>query len=137
MCLILIMIMLSTGPEGSPKQTCGIPIRNWLNVFFSAFGFRSFLQIIKLYIINHCYRYQFQFDMARLIIIDGFLIGWLVYGNHIFYSPANNCNMFKGTEFLYQFMSCILFVGYLLMAIYSVLVVMIPFMICYALRYNR
>ena len=81
MILGLIMLMLQTGPAGSTSQTCGIPIRQWLNVFFGVFGIRSFLQLVKLYFTRHFYRFEILFDIARIIIVDGFLIGWLVYGN--------------------------------------------------------
>jgi len=46
---------------------------------------------MKIYVINNFYNYRFAYDILRLVIIDSFMIGWLIYGNVIYYSKENNC----------------------------------------------
>lgn len=92
----LIMLMMSTGLQGK-HTTCGIPIRFWLNVFFGVFGVRSASNLVKIWVIKHFYNSVVVFDVLKLLLIDGFLIGWLVYGNQIYYSRSNNCAANPGT----------------------------------------
>jgi hypothetical protein len=126
----LIMLMMSTGMKGGSTQ-CGIPIRMWLNVFFGVFGVRSASNLLKIWVIRHFYESVVVFDVLKLLFIDGFLIGWLVYGNQIYYSRQNNCNANPSTQFLDEFMSCILFIGYLLMAMYGLILVTLPCLFIY------
>jgi len=80
---------------------------------------------------KHFYNSVVVFDVLKLLIVDGFLIGWLVYGNQIYYSRNNNCNANPGTQFLDEFMSCILFIGYLLMAMYGLILITLPCLYIY------
>jgi hypothetical protein len=36
----------------------------------------------------------------RLLIIDGAIIGWLIYGNELYYSKQNNCAQNEKTALL-------------------------------------
>jgi len=103
----------------------------WLNVFFGAFGVRSASNLMKIWVMKHFYNSVVVFDVLKLLIVDGFLIGWLVYGNQIYYSRNNNCNANPGTQFLDEFMSCILFIGYLLMAMYGLILITLPCLYIY------
>ena len=67
------------------------------------------------------------FDISSAVVTDGAIIGWLVYGNQLFYSPKNNCAANPETAFMNEFMSCIIFVGYLLMAVYFIVIMSLPF----------
>lgn len=69
--------------------------------------------------------------MGRLIVIDGALIGWLIYGNMLFYSPRNNCAHNPHTEFANDFMSCILLLGYMMMFMYGLLLITVPCLYIY------
>ena len=109
----------------------------WLNVFFGVFGLRSASNLIKIYVIKYYYNSILTFDVLKLLFIDGFLIGWLVYGNSIYYSKHNNCNKNTGTQFLDEFMSCILFIGYLLMAMYGLILLTLPCLYMYIRIHNN
>ena len=126
----LIMLMMSTGMQGK-SQSCGIPIRMWLNVFFGVFAVRSASNLLKIWVMKHYYNSVVVFDVLKLLFIDGFLIAWLVYGNQIYYSRSNNCHSNPGTQFLDEFMSCILFIGYLLMAMYGLILITLPCLFIY------
>ena len=82
--LIFILVILQTSqkktPDGEPI-TCGIPVLMWLQVFFGAFGLRSLANLLKIYIIRNHSERVLAYDMAKLILIDGLLIVWLIYGN--------------------------------------------------------
>lgn len=104
---------------------------HWLNVFFCIFGLRSFTQLAKIYVIRNFYSSVLYFDLMKLLLIDGFMIAWLAYGNHLYYSPKNNCEANPHTQYLAEFMSCILFIGYLMMAMYLVILVTLPCLYLY------
>ena len=65
----------------STEATCGIPVLMWLEVFFALFGLRSFFQLMKIFVIRNFFQYQHAYEIVRLVIIDGLLILWLIYGN--------------------------------------------------------
>lgn len=85
-----ILLLLQMNAGASRKQ-CGIPIYQWLDVFFALFGLRSFYQLLKIYIIRNYYHRVFCFDLMKLVFIDGALVAWLIYGNSLYYSPLNDC----------------------------------------------
>lgn len=98
----------------------------WLNVFFGLFAFRSAAQLFKIWVIKYFYNHVLMFDIAKLVIIDSCMIGWLVYGNIIYYSKQNDCERVQGTMFLAEFMSCILFIGYLMIGMYGLILLTLP-----------
>ena len=79
---------------------CGIPIKKWLYGFCLIYSIKSI--------------YQFWFESSRkravfrVAILDGFLVGWLLYGNVIFYSENNTCMENKTTQYLYILMLCLI-----------------------------
>lgn len=81
------------------KQTCGIPVAWWLEIFFSIIVVRSLYQLMKIYVIKYFYSWTLCYDVSKIVMIDGFMIGWLIYGNIIYYSPENNCALISDTHF--------------------------------------
>lgn len=69
--------------------------------------------------------------MGKLVLIDGFMVEWLFYGNRLYYSVANNCEEVPSMMFANQFMGCILFIGYMMMAMYFIILVTLPFLYIY------
>ena len=67
----------------------------------------------------------------KLVLIDGFLIGWLIYGNFLYYSPKNNCAAIPDTQFAAEFMSCILMLGYMMMFMYGLILLTLPCLYIY------
>jgi hypothetical protein len=113
------------------KRDCGIPIVQWLDIFFMLFGLRSLYQLMKIWVIRHFYSRIFCFDIAKLVFVDGFMVAWLVYGNYLYYSPKNNCAYIPDTQFMAQFMSCIIILGYMMMFMYLMILVSLPCLYIY------
>ena len=142
MFLIFIVVLLEFSinvgfPEkNSPPLQCGIPILMWHEVLFSLFGVRSLANLLKIYIIRNFYSRRNYYNVMRFVIIDGTIIAWLVYGNMIYYSKKNNCDDNERTQFLDQFMGCIIVLGYIMMAFYLLILCTIPCLFL-LLRYNQ
>lgn len=79
------------------KTTCGIPVLSWLEVFFLIFGVRSLSQLLRIYVIRNFYSFRAKYEIGRLVVIDGAIIGWLIYGNALYYSKKNNCEKYEAT----------------------------------------
>ena len=69
--------------------------------------------------------------MIRLVLVDGLLVVWLIYGNKLYYSKANDCASNKRTQFLSELMGCILYVGYLMIFIYFLILCTVPCLFMY------
>jgi len=59
------------------------------------------------------------------------MIGWLIYGNVIYYSKENNCGTNGRTAIDDEIMLVILYIGYLMMAFYLVIMCTIPCLYLY------
>lgn len=103
----------------------------WLEVFFALFALRSFFQLLKICVIKYCYRQRTPFEIIRLVLVDGLLVIWLIYGNKLYYSKENNCAENKRTQFLSELMGCILYVGYLMIFIYFLILCTVPCLFMY------
>jgi hypothetical protein len=103
-------------------------VRLWLQTFFLVFALRSLIQLLKIVFVKCCIQSRIAFDFLRLALVDALLMGWLVYGNKLFYSEANDC-LAKGgeAEFLAIIMQVILILGYFSMAVYVGIMVSIPY----------
>jgi hypothetical protein len=65
-------------------------------------------------------------ELFKLVVVDGIIIVWLVYGNRIFYSKANDCGEKEGTRFLTDLMQTFLIIGYIMMGFYSLILCTLP-----------
>ena len=72
-----------------------------------------------------------RYEILKLVAVDGCLLGWLIYGNMIYFSDKNNCKLFEATQGLNEMMLVILIVGYIMMGTYLFILCMIPFVIYY------
>lgn len=57
---------------------------------------------------------------------DILLILWLIYGNMLFYSDRNDCDKREGTKFEFYLMFVFLLFGYFIMAMYALILLMVP-----------
>ena len=87
---------------------CGIPILNWEIVFFIILGLKSVGNLIRILLIRNFSRFNTVYSIVSYIIIDGFYIGWLIYGNILFYSSKNDCNLIESTKSLYVILQYLL-----------------------------
>jgi hypothetical protein len=90
---VLLRIDLSTN--------CGIPIKKWLYGYAAIYAIKA---IYQFWIENSRKR-----AMLRVVLLDGILVGWLLYGNVLFYSEKNTCSQSNSTLYLYVLM-CVLVV---------------------------
>jgi hypothetical protein len=105
---------------------CGIPVYTWLEVFFIAFAVKSVANVMKIVVIKSFRRKAFHYEIFKLVFIDGFMLGWLVYGNSIYFSKANDCDQIRDTRDLSELMGIMLFVGYLMMGMYILIMFSFP-----------
>jgi hypothetical protein len=104
---------------------CGIPIRSWILTFLKMFTARSFFQLLKIFFVKNSESLRGTFDIFRLTFIDGIIIGWLMYGNNLNFSDANDCD--SKAPILYLAMISILAIGYITMIIYTIALCSIPY----------
>ena len=70
---------------------CGIPIFNWLAVHVSLFAFNTIFKLFMIIVVKTCPRHRMVLELVMPFIVYVVMIGWLLYGNMLFYSPDNNC----------------------------------------------
>ena len=129
--LALMVVAVQSQLYTRKPQTCGIPINYWLNVFFALYGVRSLCNLLKIFVIRNFYTYVTAYDVLRMVLIDGAICCWIVYGNHLYYSKANNCMLLEDTQLQAEFMSCILIVGWLILGMYGIILFTIPCLYMY------
>ena len=130
---ILLVMIVNFGSE----SRCGIPILNWCFTYVLIMGFRSLNNLFKLYVARHCFRFSFRYQVASFVLIDGLYVLWLVYGNLLFFSGANDCRADEGSRVLYNLMFVILVIGYFQMLMYFLMVCCLPCALWYLRRQQR
>lgn len=81
-------------------------------VYFGILGVRSISNLMKIIIVRNYYRWASLYSIISFVIIDGFFLAWLIYGNVIFFSTPNNCGKIHETQVLYNLMFILIIVGY-------------------------
>lgn len=104
--LILILIIYL-----GKNANCGIPIFRWSMIYFGVLAFRSVANLIKIVVVRQLFTYSNLYSIISLVLIDGFFLGWLIYGNIMFYSPQNNCNGIESSQMMYNLMFVLLLIG--------------------------
>ena len=94
---IILLLIVHYGRDSN----CGIPIFKWTLIYFFILGVRSFANFLKIIILRHFAYFTNFYSLFSLVVVDGFFLGWLIYGNIIFYSGANNCKDIDNAKNLY------------------------------------
>ena len=68
--------------------------------------------------------------------MDGAIVGWLVYGNCLYYSKSNDCDKHEATAGANTFMFLLIIFGYLTMLGYLMVILVLPFLI-YSVNQSR
>ena len=76
-----------------------------------------------------------MFNLITFALVDGFILAWLIYGNILFYSEENKCSQDDNTRVLYNIMLVLIIVGYFQMALYGLIIILVPALYIYLL-YN-
>ena len=100
--ILLLLIIVAR------DKVCGIPLFNWCSVLVSI----CIIRVLAI-ILRSIYGYIIDFILSFLI--EGFTLGWLIYGNIIFYSKLNDCEGNENTLRLYRFTFFLIMIGYLYM----------------------
>ena len=72
-----------------------------------------------------------MYSLITFVALDGFLLGWLIYGNIIFYSSDDDCDLHADSKSLYYLMFFLLIIGYIQMLFFVILLCLIPFIVYY------
>ena len=107
-------------PEG-----CGIPVREWVLIFFIIWLSKSTFNLFKIYTLRNNYDKRLTFSMIFFAIANGILIIWLLVGYTFYYSVSNNCGS-TGLNVYNTVMLVILCIGYLVIFIYFLALCTVP-----------
>lgn len=128
-CLAFLDYSLNRSAKLDKKllvPACGIPQMMWLEGFLLIFGVRAITHAINFCVIKYGYRYLGAYYIARLLIMHSITLGWLIYGNILYFSKENDCKQWDDTRFVSYLMAGIVFLGYLLMLYYVFALCLIP-----------
>ena len=125
--LLFAVTILEAIKYYDPKG-CGIPIREWLLVFFVLYFTRSSYQLLKIWVIRNLNSFKFIYDCCAFILANGSMAVCLYYGYDMYFSTQNNCDKIDSTAFLDSLMFVILFIGYFLIFLYLTLLITFPCM---------
>ena len=123
--LALIVTLLSIHLHNN-LQGCGIPVREWILVFFIIWLTKSTFNLFKIYILRNNYESRFTFSATLFIIMNGILVIWLFIGYALFYSDSNDCSHNPNTSFFNTLMFIMLLIGYVVIFIYFALICTVP-----------
>ena len=75
-----------------------------------------------------------KFELTRMAIMDGATVGWLVYGNCLYFSKSNDCDEHDATAGANSFMFFLIVLGYFSMLGYIIMVMSLPILIYFVNR---
>ena len=122
----LISIHLHQNPNG-----CGIPVREWILVFFIIWLTKSTFNLFKIHVLRNAYESRFTFSATLFIIMNGILVIWLFIGYALYYSDSNDCSSKSNTSFFNTLMFIMLLIGYVVIFIYFLLLCTVPCLYIY------
>jgi len=67
-------------------------MEKWIIIYFLILGARTTANFIRILMLINSNTYANLFGLISFVLIDGAILGWLIYGNILFYSKENNCN---------------------------------------------
>ena len=91
---------------------CGIPIKLWLEVHLGLFLMNSVQKFILIWIVRRYIRFRMIYNLIATMMLAFVVVGWLVYGNILFFSDANDCDMIPETKPMYNMMMFFIVFGY-------------------------
>jgi len=87
-------------------------MEKWIVVYFIILGARTAANFIRILMLINFNSYANVFGVISFVVIDGAILGWLIYGNILFYSKENNCNLIEDSKELYDMMLILIIFGY-------------------------
>ena len=110
---------------------CGIPVLMWTIVHLSLFFLSSLTKLLSICVMKYMYRYRVHYNIGTSLGVNLFLTGWLIYGNILYFSSANNCREIPETRGLSSLMLFFLIVGYFQMLVFGIILCVLPCLIYY------
>ena len=108
---------------------CGIPVTAWLLVHISLFMANSVARFLMIVIVRHFDQYRVYYNIVSTMFINCLIVGWLIYGNILYFSNENDCLEKPETQSQAYLMLFFLIVGYFQMGFTLLLLFLIPFVI--------
>ena len=131
MYILLVAIFSSYVHRGAK---CGIPVLMWLSVHLSLFVLNSVMKLLQICVMRYCFSQRFCYNLTTSLSVNLAMIAWLVYGNIIFFSEANNCAEFEGTRGLNSMMLFFLVIGYVQFIAFLLVACVLPCLIIWIRR---
>ena len=98
-------------------------------IYFLIVSMKSLVNLGKIPLVRRQSSYQGAYSLIAFLIVDGVYLAWLIYGNLLFYSKENNCETMEGSQNMNRLMLLTLIIGYFQMAVYLMLIILIPVLI--------
>ena len=70
---------------------CGIPVTAWLLVHISLFMANSVARFLLIIVVRHFNEYRVYYNIVSTLFINCLIVGWLIYGNILYFSDKNDC----------------------------------------------
>jgi len=110
--LFFIVLVLVCVSHYATETSCGIPVYEWIYTYFMIVAAKTINNVIRIVVTSHFAQCSPWYVVGSFFLVDGAFLGWLIYGNILFYSSKNDCFQVEDTQFLYNFMLILLIVGY-------------------------
>ena len=101
-------------------------MREWIIAFFVIWLSKSLFNLFKIPVLRRNYENRVSFSATLFVIMNGFLVIWLIVGNVFWFSDNNDCEDHDDTAWLNVLMLIILVIGYLVIAFYFLLLCTVP-----------
>ena len=85
---IIILVLIFTKKR---SHECGIPVREWIMCFFIIWLSKSLINLFKIPVLRNNYENRLNFSATLFVVMNGFLVIWLIVGNVFWFSDANDC----------------------------------------------
>ena len=92
-------------------------------MFVLAVVLKSFGGLAKIWVLWTSPQSLQMFEFFKVLYIDGLMLGWIIYGNILFYSPQNDCDKVEGTQGMYKLMLMFIVLGYMMVVSYIVIII--------------
>ena len=84
MLLVIVILLLV---DRAKNSGCGIPIREWILIFFIIWLSKSTINLNKIWVMKRYYHLRISFSVLLFVVMNGLLVIWLLYGYYIYYLP--------------------------------------------------
>jgi len=108
---------------------CGIPVTAWLLVHISLFMANSIARFLLILVVRHFNEYRVYYNIVSTLFINCMIVGWLIYGNVLYFSDKNDCTEKPETQSQAYLMLFFIIVGYFQMGFTLILLCFVPFLI--------